>query len=83
MGNATLIGFLEEEPGVKSMARLATAGLTVAALVLSAATAYVAVRYRAADVILALAGPLTAIAGGIFGALKQRTPASPPEVPHA
>ena len=87
MGNATLIGFLEEEPGVKSMARLAVAGLTIAALFLAAAAAYVAVRSRpdAAAIIGALAAPLSALAAGIFAALKMRTPATAPdpEAPHA
>ena len=72
-----VVGFLEESPGVRSMARLATAALTLAAVLLAIATAYVAVRFRDAAAIAALAAPLTALAGGVFGALKQRMPAGP------
>lgn len=84
--NTVLVGFLEEEPGVKSMARLAVAVMLVAALALALAAAYVAVSKpeHAAAVVAAIGAPLSGIAGGIWAALKERhTPASPPGGPDA
>lgn len=83
--NAVLIGFLEEEPGVKSMARLAVAVMLVAALALSLAAAYVAIAdpEHAAAVVAAIGAPLSGLAAGIFAALKARHVASPPGGPDA
>lgn len=84
--NATLVGFLEEAPGVKSMARLAVAVMLIAALALSLAAAYVAVAEpeHAAAVVAAIGAPLSGLAAGIWSALKERhTPASPPGGPDA
>lgn len=68
------IGFLEEAPGVKSMARLAVLLQAIGILLLSLALAVYLVIARPPDaaVIGAFAAPLAPLAGGIWGALKTR-----------
>lgn len=67
-------GFLEESPGVRSMTRLTAALLIAGVLVLVVAIAVVAVRggENAAGVIAAIGAPMLGLAGGIWGALRER-----------
>lgn len=64
-------GFLEEAPGVKSSTRLFTLLCVCALLVLAVAAAVAAMR-KDHETVLALSGPLTAVAGGVVGLVSQR-----------
>lgn len=69
--------FFEESAGVASSSRLIAAGFCGSALLLAVAAAWVAVRGDAngAGVIAALGAPMTALAGGAWGALRERSDA--------
>ena len=77
--NATLIGYLEEEPGVKSMARLGVAVTLSFSAAIIAAICYVAVRKTdPAATITALGVVLGTLMGGAWAQLRERTPTKPP-----
>jgi uncharacterized MnhB-related membrane protein len=83
-----LIGFLEEMPAVRSMARLGAAiGLALIGAIV-AAICYVAVaKSDPAATIAALGAVLVPLAGTVWSSLRERTPAGPApiveETPHA
>lgn len=67
-----MTGFLEESPGVRSMARLAVLLQSIGVLLLIATISAVALCKPDATVIASLAAPLVPLAAGIFGALRER-----------
>lgn len=69
-----MTGFLEEAPGVRSMTRLAVAVMLVGciALILSMPVIALKIPDHAAGIIGAEAGALATLAGGIWGALRER-----------
>jgi len=70
-----MTGFLEESPGVKSMTRLCAALLVSAVLLLAIALAVYLLTADTpnAGVITAFAAPMVPLAGGVWGALHERT----------
>lgn len=70
-----MTGFLEESPGVHSMTRLAVAALIVGILAMIGAICIVAVHggEHAAGIIGAIGGAMIPLAGGVWGALHERT----------
>lgn len=78
--NATLIGYLEEEPGVKSMARLGAAWGLVFIAAIIAAICYVAIQQgpNAAAIIAALGAVLIPLAGTVWSSLRERTRVATP-----
>ena len=64
-------GFFEESPGVKSSTRLLGMLLVSGCLVLTAVAAVVALQHQTATV-AALSTPIGALAGGAWGALRER-----------
>lgn len=66
-----MIGFLEESPGTRSMTRLAVLLMCIAVLVLAISAAIAATQKDAATV-AAMGSPILGLAGGIWGALKER-----------
>jgi hypothetical protein len=85
--DAPLIGFLEEMPAVRSMARLGAAVGLVLLTVIVATICYVAARKPdPAGTIAALGAVLIPLAGTVWSSLRERTPAGPApitEAPHA
>ena len=69
-----MTGFLEEAPGVQSAARLIAVLLTFGclALTLSAIVAVFRGGEHAAATIAALGAPIAALAGGAWGAMRER-----------
>jgi hypothetical protein len=67
-------GFLEEAPGVQSAARLIAVLLTFGCLTLTFAAVVAVFRdgEHAAAVIAALGAPIAALAGGAWGAMRER-----------
>lgn len=69
-----MTGFLEESAGVRSMTRLCALLMVVGCLGIVAAIVWVALkRPDAQSVITALGVPLVPLAGGVWGALKERS----------
>lgn len=70
-------GFLEESPGVRSMTRLCALLMACGALLLLLTICAVALWKPDATVIASLAAPLVPLAGGLWGALRERTTEAP------
>ena len=69
-----MTGFLEESPGVRSMTRLTVILLVACIFVLTGSIPVVAIlrAEQAAGIIAAIAGVITGLAGGVWGALRER-----------
>ena len=91
-GHDGMVGFLEEADGVRSIARLAVLLQSIGVLILCVALGIYLLGAKAftgagpdAGVIASFAAPLAPLAGGIWGALKQRAAAEavppPPGAP--
>lgn len=80
---ARQVGFTEEAPGVRSATRLTALLLVAGCLLLTLAAALAAWRSNehSAGIIAGLAAPIAALAGGAWGAMRERSAVETPSDP--